>query len=67
MTAEMQRLECLGWRTVSEGRRKDRWFIHATSCGHSIIALAETQSEAWSAMFSMALKLTRGGMRLPRL
>ena len=67
MTAEMQRLECLGWRTVSEGRQKDRWFIRATSCGHTIIAIADTQSEAWSAMFSMALKLTAGELRLPRL
>ena len=67
MTAEMQRLECLGWRTVSEGRQKDRWFIVATGCGQSILALADTQHEAWSVMFSMAMKLTAGDLRLPRL
>ncbi len=67
MTAEMQRLECLGWRTVSEGRQKNCWFIHATSCRHSIIAIADTQFEAWSAMFSMAMKLTAGDLSLPRL
>ena len=68
MTIEMQRLESLGWRTLDEGRQEDgRYCVLAKSCGHFIIGFADMRSEAYSAVCSMALKLTLGGLHLPRL
>jgi len=59
MTTEIQRLECLGWRVLYEGRQEDgRWCVLAKSCGHFIISFADARSEAWAALFSMAMKLT---------
>ena len=66
MTAQ---LECLGWRVLDEGRQEDgRYCVLAKSCGHYVIALADTRHAAWSAACSLAMKLTREGLlRLPRL
>jgi hypothetical protein len=63
-----KRLEHLGWKALDEGRQEDgRYCLLAESCGHFIIAFADTRREAWSAACSMAMKLTREGpLRLPR-
>ena len=69
MTTEIQRLELLGWKTLDEGRQEDgRYCVLAKSCGHFIVAFADTRREAWVAASKMAMKLTREGpLRLPRL
>lgn len=64
LTAELRhRLRCLGWKTFDRERqtRDGRWWVYATSCGHTIIAFADSRREAWSAACSMAMKLTREG------
>jgi len=63
-----KKLECLGWKTLDEGQEEDgRYCVFAESCGHFVIAFADTRSEAWSAVCSLAMKLTREGLvRLPR-
>ena len=63
------RLRCLGWRARERGRQSDaRWRVSATSCGLTIIVLAETRQEAWSIVSAAAMKITSGGLirRLPR-
>jgi len=62
-----QRLELLGWKALDEGRQEDgRYCVLAKSCGHFLIAFADTRGEAWSAACSMALRLTwEGELRLP--
>jgi hypothetical protein len=67
MTTEIQRLQCLGWKALDEGRDEDgRYCLLAESCGHFIISCADTRREAWAAACSMAMKLTREGLlRLP--
>ena len=67
MTTAEHQLECLGWRATDEGQRADgRYFVLAKSCDQFVIAFADTSHAAWSAACSMALKLTREGLRLPR-
>jgi hypothetical protein len=63
-TTEMmrQRLRDLGWRLLDAQAAPDgSWFLIAQSCGHTIIALANTQHEVWSGACAMAVKLTREG------
>jgi hypothetical protein len=36
------------------------------SCGHRVIGIANTASEAYAATCRMAMKLTRSGLHLPR-
>jgi len=68
MTTKIQRLESLSYRVIDEGRQEDgRYCVLAKSCGHYVIAFADTRREAWAAACSMAMKLTREGLlRLPR-
>jgi hypothetical protein len=64
LIAEMRnRLSCLGWKTFDNGRQlaNGRWWLFAQSCRHTIVALADSRQEAWSAACAMALKLTRNG------
>ena len=64
LTAEMRhRLRCLGWKTFDNGQQvaNGLWCVFAQSCGHTVAALADSRSEAWSAAWSMALKCTRNG------
>jgi len=57
-------LTCLGWKSSDEGRREDgRWCVRAKSCGHTVIAIGETQEEAWSAACSTALNVTAPSLR----
>jgi hypothetical protein len=59
VTTETQRLECLGWRVLDEGRDEDgRWCILAERCGHFAISFAPARNEAWVAIFSMTVELT---------
>ena len=61
-------LGCLGWKTPDDGQRlaDGCWRVFAQSCGHTVVALADGEAEAWSAACSMALRLTtRGELRLP--
>jgi hypothetical protein len=54
------RLECLGWAALSETRQPDgRWSVWATSCCHTILAIADNRHDVWSAACEMAMKLTR--------
>ena len=67
MTTAIQRLENLGYRVLDEGRQEDgRYCVLAKSCGHFVIAFADSRKEAWAAVCGMALNLTCGGLRLPR-
>ena len=66
MATDIQQLESLGWKALDEGQSDDRYYLLAGSCGHFIMSLADTRTEAWSAARSMAMKLTRGDLRLPR-
>ena len=63
MTADVfrHRLECLGWQTVGDAQEAEdgTWSLVAQSCGHNIVALADTEHEVWSAACSMAMKLTQ--------
>jgi hypothetical protein len=60
-TAAMSRLGAL-----DEGQQEDgRYCLLAKSCGHFIVAFADTRKEAWAAASKMAMKLTRKGLRLP--
>ena len=62
MATKTQQLELLGWRVLDEGRQEDgRWCILAKSCGHFIIAFADTRNVTWMALISMAMKLTKEG------
>jgi len=65
LTTEMmrQRLRDLGWRLLDDARQADdgSWWLIAQSCGHTIVALADTRQEVWSRACSMAMKLTRDG------
>lgn len=69
VTTDIQQLESLGWKALDEGRQEDgRYCLLAESCGHFIIAFADTRSEAWAAACSTALRLTGEGLlHLPRL
>lgn len=54
-----QRLSHLGWKLLGEGQHEDgRWCVLAKSCGQFILAFAKSYPEAWSALFSIAMKLT---------
>lgn len=57
------RLSCLGWKTLDNGQQvaNGQWCVFAQSCGHTVVALADNRHEAWSAVWSMALKATRNG------
>ena len=68
MTTELfrHRLECLDWEAHSEKRQPNsRLAVWATSCGHTIIAYTDSHNDAWSAVCTMAMKLTREEL-LPR-
>ena len=56
-----QRLQGLGWRLLGDAQQAPdtSWYLLCQSAGHTIVALAETQYEVWSAASSMAIKLTR--------
>jgi len=57
-------LTCLGWKTFHDGRGKDgRWCVCATSCGHTVIAIADTREDAWSAACSTAIDVTAPSLR----
>ena len=59
-------LESLGWHSIDEGRQEDgRYCLLAMSCGHFVIAFADSRNDAWSAACSLAMKLTREDLRLP--
>ena len=63
-TTESRRwLRCLGWKTSNNGQQLEdgRWCVCARSCGHTVVALGDGQSEAWSATCAMALKVTHNG------
>jgi hypothetical protein len=63
ITEMRHRLQYLGWRTLGRGQQIDgRWWVFAGSCGHTIIAIADTPHEVWSAACAMAMKLTRNGL-----
>jgi hypothetical protein len=59
-----QRLYDLGWKALGGAQQVDdgSWQLVAECCGHTIVALAETQYETWSLACSMAMKLTRDGV-----
>lgn len=69
MTTELlrHRLVCLGWKVLMEHRWPDNgWRVWATSCCHTIIAVADSRHEAWKAACVMAMKLTwEEPLRLP--
>ena len=46
-------LECLAWRASAE-IRSGRWLVSGRSCGQTVISIADTEEEAWSAACSMA-------------
>jgi hypothetical protein len=53
-------LECLGWRSLEEGQQFDgSWRVFVTSCGHAILARADSRQQAWSIACSMAMKIAR--------
>ena len=60
-------LQRLGWKTQDDGQQLDdgRWCVFARSCRHTVVALDDGQTEAWSAACSMALKVTRNGWARP--
>jgi hypothetical protein len=65
MTSELlcYRLECLGWQLLSDGQQTDgRCWLLATSCGHTIVAIADNRDDAQAAACSLTMKLTRGGL-----
>lgn len=67
MTTEQHRLTSLGWRALDEGHGEDgRYRVVAHSCGHYVMSVADTREKAWAAACSLALKITCGGLRLPR-
>ena len=39
------------------------WWLIAQSCGHTLIALADTRQTVWLAACVMAMRLTREGYR----
>ena len=54
-----KQLENLGWKLLDEGRDEyGRYCVLAESCGHFIIIFADGRPEAWSALWSMAMKVT---------
>jgi hypothetical protein len=65
-TTEMlrQRLYWLGWKTLEGAKQAEdgSWYLIARSCGHTVVALADTQHETWAAACAMAMKLTRSGL-----
>jgi hypothetical protein len=56
-------LRCLGWKTFDNGRQvgNGNWCVFAQSCGHTVVALAPSRTDAWSAASAMALRVTRNG------
>jgi hypothetical protein len=68
LIAEMRhRLQSLGWKTLDDARQADdgSWWLNAQSCGHTIVALADSRQEVWSLACSMAMKVTRDGLAKP--
>ncbi len=68
LIAEMRhRLQCLGWKPLNDAQQAydGSWWLSAQSCGHIIVALADSRSETWSLACSMAMKLTRNGLVSP--
>jgi hypothetical protein len=54
------RLQNLGWRSIKDGRQAGGcWCVFAVSCGQAILAFANSRQEAWDAVCSMALRVTR--------
>ena len=69
MTTELlqHRLTCLGWRPLNDGQQAEVYGMCSPQCRHIIFAVADSHQEAWSAVCSMAMKLTREEiLRLPR-
>ena len=56
-----QRLRGLGWKTRDDAEQAldGSWWLIAESCGHTIVALADTEYEVWSAACLTAMRLTR--------
>jgi len=63
LTTEMlrHRLCSLGWKILDDARQAEdgSWWLIAQSCGHNVVALADTEHEVWLAACSTAMKLTR--------
>jgi hypothetical protein len=60
------RLQHLGWKVLDGAQADDgTWWLNAQSCGHTIVAHADSRQEVWSLACSMALKLTRNGLAKP--
>ena len=58
------RLRCLGWKVRELGAQDNgQWALLATSCGHTILAFANTRNNAWSAACLAAMRLTLTGVR----
>ena|SRR5208282_386558 len=55
-------LEGLAWRASAE-IRSGRWLVSGRSCGQTVISIADTEEEAWSAACSMALDVTAPSLR----
>ena len=69
LTTEMLRhqLRCLGWKPLGDAQQAEdgSWWLIARSCGHKIVALADTEHEVWLAACSTAMNLTRSGSVRP--
>jgi len=56
-------LTCLGWKAIYDDRRDGRWCVCAASCGHTVIAIADTREEAWLAACTTAIDVTAPSLR----
>jgi hypothetical protein len=58
-----RRLRALGWKTLGDAEQAEdgSWSLVAQSDGHTIVALADTRQEVWSAASLMAMRLAREG------
>ena len=61
------RLCSLGWKILDDARRAEdgSWWLIARSCGHNVVALADTEHEVWLAACSTAMKLTQNASVRP--
>jgi len=50
---------CLGWKAIYHGGQNGRWSVCAASCGQTVVAIADTREEAWSAACSTAFNVMR--------
>jgi hypothetical protein len=69
MTTDMfrHRLCSLGWKILDDARQAEdgSWWLIAQSCGHNLVALADTEQEVWWAACWTAMKLTCSGSVRP--